>query len=142
MEAHAPVPADQCGSEDLGLVIGKRPRKSTRDFLSAEKRPDKRIGKICVLIGGKMALPGPLAHRVGADRPEIWAAADQPAIAQDDDAAVTASDAVEHVDVDGIKPVPHEGFRRPSALHWDYTRPMAGGKRQQSSISRPLSHDP
>ena len=58
-------------------------------------------------IGGELALPGSLADGVGADRPEIRAAADELAVAKHDDATVAALHAVEHVDVNGIQPVLH-----------------------------------
>src|SRR5450432_3978590 len=86
-----------------------------------------------------MAFPGSIAHRVGTDRPEIRPAADELAIAQDDHAAVTAFDAVEHVDVDGIKPVLHEGCRCPFVL---FQRLYLPDRRQEAPSKRPFQLSP
>jgi hypothetical protein len=48
-----------------------------------------------------------LPFRVDAARPEIRPAAEQNAVTQDQHAAVAPLQAVEHVEVDGIKPVLH-----------------------------------
>jgi hypothetical protein len=48
-----------------------------------------------------------LTDGVGADRPEVRTAADQHAIPEDEYAAVAALYAVEHMDVNGIKPILH-----------------------------------
>src|SRR5579872_1733607 len=79
-----------------------------------------------MLVGDEFALPGALSSApspdaVAADRPEVRAAPDQLAIPQNEHAAVAALHAVEHVDVDGVKPVPHGSDRRslPRSLHPD-----------------------
>jgi hypothetical protein len=60
-----------------------------------------------MLVGAQLALPGAVAAGVGAGRPEIRAAAEERAVAQDQHAAVAALHAVEHVHVNGIKSVLH-----------------------------------
>ena len=60
-----------------------------------------------MLVGAQFAFPGAVAAGVGADRPEMGAAAEKAAVAQDQNAAVAPSHAVEHMHVDGIKPVLH-----------------------------------
>ena len=77
------------------------------DFLPAGKRACEAIRQRRVLIGGELALPGPVADGVGADRPEIRTAADQRAVAQDDHPAVAALHAVKHMHVERVKPIPH-----------------------------------
>src|SRR5580692_1788253 len=103
----------QRGAEHLGAVLVKRSRKPACDFLPAEQRAQERVGKWCVLVGGELALPGSVADAVGADRPEIRAAADELAVAQHDDATVAALHAVEHMNVNGIEPILHGSRRRP-----------------------------
>ena len=99
--------AHERGAEHLRFVIGKRPRKPAGDFLPAGKRACEAIRQRRVLIGGELALPGPVAHGVGADRPEIGTAADQRPVPQDDHPAVAALHAVKHMHVERIKPIPH-----------------------------------
>ena len=60
-----------------------------------------------MLVGAQLALPGPVAAGVRAGRPEIGTAAEKPAVAQDQHAAVAALHAVEHMHVNGIKPIFH-----------------------------------
>jgi hypothetical protein len=108
-ETHAAVASDQSRTKDFRFFVGVGPGKSARRFLVTEERTNKGIRKICMLIGGQLALPGSVTRRVGTDRPEIGPAADKPTIAQDDHAAVTAFHAVKHVNVDRIESVPHNG---------------------------------
>ena len=60
-----------------------------------------------VLIGAQIALPCPVIHGVGADRPEIRAPADEHAISQHEYAAVAAPHAVEHMDVNRVESILH-----------------------------------
>jgi hypothetical protein len=109
--------AHQGGAKHFGSVAGEFTRKPGTDLLPAEQRPDEGIFKGRVLIGDELTLPrtfpvGALPDAVAADRPEIGAAADELTILQNENAAVAASHAVEHMDVDGVKPVPHGSDRR------------------------------
>jgi hypothetical protein len=109
--------ADQGGAEHFRRVAGEFAGKSAADFLPAKQRTDEGIVERRVLIGDEFALPSSLIaaalipaaspDAVAADRPEIGTAAQELAIPQDENAAVATSYAVEHMDVDGVKPVPH-----------------------------------
>src|ERR1700761_5452968 len=99
--------AHQTGAERFGLVVGKGAGKAAGDFMAAGERSHERIGKLRMLVGPQLALPGAGAAGVGAFRPEIGTAAEKPAVAQDQDAAVATPDAVKHMHVNRIKPVLH-----------------------------------
>ncbi len=60
-----------------------------------------------MLIGAQLTLPGPISNGVRADRPEIWAPTEKHAVSEDEHAAVAAPNAVEHINVNRIKPVLH-----------------------------------
>src|SRR5581483_11471136 len=99
--------ADEGGSEYFGAIIGVGAGESAGRLPSAQHRTHQGIAELAVLVGGELALPRSIGRSVGADRPEIRPAADQMPVAQDGDAAVTPPDVIEHVDVDGKKPVLH-----------------------------------
>src|ERR1700722_2711017 len=54
----------------LRLVVGESPRKPAGDFLPGEEWANEGISKRCMLIRAQVTLPGPVAHRVGAGRPD------------------------------------------------------------------------
>src|SRR5882757_8908567 len=100
--------SDQRRAECVGAaLLAEGARKAAVDLLPAGQRPDEWILKRRVQIGAEMSLPGPLPDRVGADRPEMRTAADQKAIAQDQNAAVTAPHAIRHVHVKRVESVFH-----------------------------------
>src|SRR5215472_7816453 len=65
----------------LGLLIGVGSRKAAVDLPVPKHWLNGGIGELGVLAGGKLSLPGSILGRVGADRPEIWTAADQMSVA-------------------------------------------------------------
>lgn len=54
---------DQHGAEHLGRVVAERPGEAARCLHSAEQRPGEAIRKRRVLVGDKLALPGPVFRR-------------------------------------------------------------------------------
>jgi hypothetical protein len=60
-----------------------------------------------MLVCSQVPLLGPVADNVGAGRPEIGSTPDKHAGPEDEYAAVTAPNAVEHVDVNRVKPILH-----------------------------------
>ena len=60
-----------------------------------------------MLIGSQFTLPGPVTDGLGAGRPEIGAPTDNHAVSEDEYATVAAPYAVEHMDVNRIKPILH-----------------------------------
>ena len=60
-----------------------------------------------MLVGAEVTLPGPMTDGVGADRPEKGTATEKHAVSEDKYAAVATPDAVEHMDVNRIKPILH-----------------------------------
>src|ERR1700686_2952017 len=109
----------QCGAENLGLVIGKSAGKTARHFQAGEQRAHQPVRKGRVLVGGELPLPGPLTDSIGAGRPEVRAAADEHAVAENKDSAVAALHAVEHLEADRIKPVLHKSAN--ATATWNMT---------------------
>src|ERR1700761_1181281 len=103
---------NQRGAEHLGAIVGEFAGEAATDLLAAEQRADEGIVERRVLVGDEFAFPGSVTDTVAADRPEVRTAPQQFTVPQDENAAVAASHAVEHVDVDGVKPVPHWPDRR------------------------------
>jgi hypothetical protein len=97
----------QRGAEHLGLVVGKGSRKPAGDDLPGEERANKAVRKGRVLVGAEVTLPGPMTDGVGADRPEIRAAPEQHTVSEDEHAAVAPPYAIQHMDVNRIKPILH-----------------------------------
>src|SRR6185312_14576044 len=97
--------ADQRCAENFGMIVPKCSGKSRRDLPAAENRACHAVAVGRVLIGHEIALPGSVPDRVGADRPEIRIAAENHAIPDDNHTAGPALDAVEHLDVNGIKSI-------------------------------------
>jgi hypothetical protein len=91
--------AHQAGAERLGLVAGKGPGKPTGYFLATGECADEGIGQWCMLVGAQFTLPGAVATCVGADLPKTGSAAEKVAVAQDENTAVAARHAIEHMHV-------------------------------------------
>jgi hypothetical protein len=86
------------------------PAKVPANPLATSWLPDRsgRRDRNAAYVGWCAAHPSRCRRRsVGAGRPEIGTAAEKPAIAQDQHAAVAALHAVEHMHVDRIKPILH-----------------------------------
>src|ERR1700677_2948148 len=101
--------AHQRRAENFGLIVPKCSGKPCRDLPTAENRARHAVAIRRMLVGDEIALPGSVPDRVGADRPEIRVAAKNLAIPDDDHTAGPALDAVEHLDVYGIKSILHGG---------------------------------
>ena len=66
-----------------------------------------RISKGRMLVRAQVALPGPVTDGVGAGRPEVGATPDKHAVSENENAAVAAFYAVEHMNMNGVKPILH-----------------------------------
>ena len=64
-----------------------------------------------MLICAQVTLPSPVTDGVGAGRPEIGATPDKHAVSENEYATVAALNAVEHVDVNRVKPILHRQHR-------------------------------
>src|ERR1700682_1391856 len=92
------------------MVIPIGSGKTGRDLAAGEHRARRAVAIGRVLVGDQIALPGAFLagaylERVGARRPEIGVAAEDNAVAQHDNAAGPASDAVTHQDVHRVESV-------------------------------------
>jgi hypothetical protein len=65
-----------------------------------------------MLIRAQVTLPGSISEGVGAGGPEVGATPDKHAVSENEYATVAAPNAVEHVDVNRVKPILHRQ-RRP-----------------------------
>src|ERR1700709_2222969 len=89
VEAEAAL-TDQSRAECLRRVVGKGPGKAAGNRLTRKQRTNEPVGKTGLLVGAQLSLPGAVTDSLGADRPEVRAAAEQHAVAQDQDTAVAA----------------------------------------------------
>jgi hypothetical protein len=93
--------AHQRCAENFGVIGLKCSRKPRRDLSTAEHRAR------CAVAIGRVLIPGSIPNRVGANRPEIRVAAENDTIPDDNHTAGPAPYAVKHLDVNGIKSIPH-----------------------------------
>jgi hypothetical protein len=88
-----------------------------------------------MLVGAQLALPDAVTADVRAGRPETGAAAEKAAVAQDQNAAVAALHAVEHMHVERIEPVFH-GPRISPAVEGVETAQASGDRPQPVPTDR------
>ena len=98
------------------MVIPISSGKARRNLPAAKYRARRAVVVRGVLVGHQISLPSAFPEGVRAHRPEIRIAAENHAVAKDDNAAGPSLDAVAHLDVHGVEPVLHFGAARKSTV--------------------------
>ena len=93
---------DQCSRLDLGTLGAAAAREADADLMTAEQR--MLVLRRGVLLIDELALPAAVQGAIGAEIIEERVAAEDTAVFQQHHAGLPAGDAVQHPDVDRIKP--------------------------------------